>query len=93
MPTAVKPRARLCAVFVAVSALLSGAVDAGASAAPERVVAVNSTAWMPYAFRDADGEPRGLLIDLRRDLAAEAGVESGFELGDVAALVEPGGER
>ncbi len=80
MPTAVKPRARRCAVFVAVLALLSGAVDAGASAAPERVVAVNSTAWMPYAFRDANGEPRGLLIDLRRDLAAEAGVESGVDM-------------
>jgi len=75
-----RPLAWRRAVFVVVSAVLSVAVDAGAASPPERVVAVNSAAWMPYAFRDADGEPRGVLIDLWRDLAEEAGVEIRFEL-------------
>ncbi len=60
--------------------LLALAVAPAAAAPPERLVVTNSASWMPYAFRDASGEPRGVLIDLWRELAEDAAIEVTFDL-------------
>ena len=70
---------RAVAPILAVLGLLAGGGAAGA-APPERLLAVNSSAWMPYAFRDADGAPRGVLVDLWRRVGDDAGIELRFEL-------------
>lgn len=41
---------------------------------------MNSASWVLYAFRDADGEPRGVLVDLWRKAGSHAGVDLTFEL-------------
>jgi diguanylate cyclase (GGDEF)-like protein len=65
------------------AAAVALAAQAGAAAgadAPERLVVANSASWMPYAFRDADGEPRGVLVDLWRRVGERTDVEIAFEL-------------
>ncbi len=51
---------------VALAVLGRVAVTATAADAPRRLIVPNAAAWMPYAFLDAEGVPRGGLVDLGR---------------------------
>ena len=70
----------LAALFWLAAPGPAAAEDAPAAVAPARLVVAKSASWVPYAFRDADGEPRGVLIDLWRKVGARDGVELTFEL-------------
>ncbi|MEO1092418.1 MAG: GGDEF domain-containing protein [Pseudomonadota bacterium] len=63
--------------------LLGGAASAAERAAPQKpLVLTNSASWLPYAFIDEQGQPRGMLIDLWRLAAERAGIEVAFALVD-----------
>lgn len=66
-------------------AWMSG-VAAGES--PSKLTVTNSASWIPYAFIDQDGQPRGILIDIWRVFAEKTGVEIDFRLVDWAESLE-----
>ena len=49
---------------------------------PKRITVAHSASWTPYAFRNAEGEPEGLLIDFWRLFGEKNGVEVAFKLVD-----------
>ena len=68
------------ALAAAALALVVQAGPAAGADAPERLVVTNSASWMPYAFRDAEGEPRGVLVELWRRVGERTDVEIAFDL-------------
>jgi diguanylate cyclase (GGDEF)-like protein len=62
--------------------LLGLSFAAGGTEVPERLTVVHSASWTPYAFRDSDGQPSGLMIDLWRLFGERNDVEIAFELVD-----------
>ena len=67
-------------LFLAALAINFSATPAHAEELPKRLVVTSSTSWVPFAFLDEHGEPRGILIDIWRKFGERNDVEIIFEL-------------
>jgi diguanylate cyclase (GGDEF)-like protein len=81
-PSPVRRLGVLLAVGMMALAHVALAESVNAANAPTRLTVVQSANWTPYAFKDANGRPIGMLIDLWRLFGERNDVEIAFRLVD-----------